>query len=187
MNPDGSKTVYELNINYGDALGENTDLERIQAKKMLAAHNILLSFIGVPAIYYHSLFGSHGDKAAVVRTKDNRQINREKLDADTLISELESNQYRHTIHEGLRKLIETRGKRPEFDPYGEQKVFDLGKNVFVFERYLKNSNSKILCITNVSDRDTTVELPFSGKDLIRDEEVGSRLKIAPYSYYWIRN
>lgn len=47
-NPDGSQSVYELNINYSAALvnkGED-ETEELEVKKMLAAHAILLSFVG---------------------------------------------------------------------------------------------------------------------------------------------
>ena len=61
-NSDGSQTVYELNINYLDALANGDELNQppVVAAKGLAAHSILCSVIGVPAIYYHSLFGYNG-------------------------------------------------------------------------------------------------------------------------------
>ncbi|MGQ2375409.1 alpha-amylase family glycosyl hydrolase [Companilactobacillus zhachilii] len=185
INSDGSKSVYELNINYGDALGNTSDSESTQTKKIIAAHNILLSFIGVPAIYYHSLFGSHGDFEAVNKTKDNRQINREKLNADDLIIELKDNKYRRTIHQGLSKLIQIRGQHSEFNPYGQQEVKNYNKSIFAFERYNKGLKSRILCITNISENRVSVDLPFTGKDIIRNVEIKNKIKIEPYEFYWI--
>ena len=61
--PDGTSAVYELNLSYLDALctpDEAADAE-ILAAKALAAHSILFAFLGVPAVYYHSLVGSSPD------------------------------------------------------------------------------------------------------------------------------
>ena len=54
-NTDGTKSVYELNINYNDALiNKNEDIAtEIQVDKIIASNAILLSCVGVPAIYYH--------------------------------------------------------------------------------------------------------------------------------------
>lgn len=81
-NADGTQSVYELNINYGEALqnpGEDTT-EELVTKKIIAAHSILLTLQGVPAIYYHSLLGSKNDLVGYEESGINRRINREKLE-----------------------------------------------------------------------------------------------------------
>ncbi|XHB95160.1 hypothetical protein AAFF39_08225 [Lactococcus garvieae] len=70
---------------------------------MKAAHSILFSVIGVPAIYYHSLFGSRNDHKGVLDSGINRRINREKLSAERLLDELKSDPYRNGIYMGLKK------------------------------------------------------------------------------------
>ena len=55
---DGSMVPYELNINYLDAIaGNEKDMGRM-VRKFLGSQCILLSVMGMPAIYYHSLLGS---------------------------------------------------------------------------------------------------------------------------------
>ena len=63
--PDGSRLPYEMNINYLDALSNPAEGEPVElaARKFLTAHAILLSLQGVPGIYFHSMFGSRGDRA----------------------------------------------------------------------------------------------------------------------------
>ena len=63
--PDGSRLPYEMNINYLDALSNPAQGEQAElaARKFLTAHAILLSLQGVPGIYFHSMFGSRGDRA----------------------------------------------------------------------------------------------------------------------------
>ncbi len=80
--PDGSNAVYELNINYLDALGDpEAALEPVElvAQRFLAAQAIMLSLRGVPGIYFHSLFGSRGWPEGVAETGRARTVNREKL------------------------------------------------------------------------------------------------------------
>ncbi len=90
--PDGSEGVYELNTNFLDALVEPDDENPDDSAVVrgLAAHAILLSVIGVPAIYYHSLLGSGQDRAGMTESDIARRINREVLDADFLQRELET-------------------------------------------------------------------------------------------------
>jgi len=61
---------------------------------MLAAHAILLSVTGVPAIYDHSLPGSRNDYKGLEESGINRRINREKLEYGRIVHELENNSRR---------------------------------------------------------------------------------------------
>ena len=55
-NPDGTKSPYELNISYFDALSNPSaaESEDTQAARFLAAHSIMLAMRGLPGIYFHS-------------------------------------------------------------------------------------------------------------------------------------
>ncbi|NRA40660.1 MAG: hypothetical protein HRU15_21120 [Planctomycetes bacterium] len=58
-NSDGSTSPYELNITYFDIINDpNADEDiAVQVKRFLASQAIALSFIGIPALYIHSLLG----------------------------------------------------------------------------------------------------------------------------------
>ncbi|AYG00572.1 alpha-amylase family glycosyl hydrolase [Lactococcus allomyrinae] len=170
-NPDGSQSPYELNINYLSALGS--------AEKLLAAHAILLSFLGVPAIYYHSIFGSRNDLKAVQETGIARRINREKLDKTRLYAELESNLERKQIYEKLSQLLKFRKNEVAFNPYGNQKILDFGERVFALKR--EYGKKTLLSIINISDE--IVTLSFSGLDIITQTVFSGTLN--PYQYVWI--
>ena len=60
--PSGGVGPYELNVNLLDLL-DGPGPEAVQ--RFVTAHAILLAFAGIPAIYFHSLVGSHGDPAGV--------------------------------------------------------------------------------------------------------------------------
>jgi sucrose phosphorylase len=87
-NPDGTESPYELNVSYFDALSDGTGSEREQIDRFLAAHAIQLAMIGMPGIYFHSLFGSRGDEAGVEQSGIKRRINRQKFTRAELEAEL---------------------------------------------------------------------------------------------------
>ncbi|MGY3777972.1 sugar phosphorylase [Isobaculum melis] len=183
-NPDGSQTVYELNINYAEALRNPGEDDQTAIKKMLAAHHILLSMVGVPAIYYHSLFGSKNDLAGFEKSGINRRINREKLDADKLLMALKEDHYRQEIFDGILHLIHLRQKSEHFSPYANQEVLDYGHNVFALRRQKKDSSSAIISITNVSPEPVVLQ-NIVGKEMILQQNLHGELQLEPYGIAWI--
>jgi sucrose phosphorylase len=172
-NPDGSQSPYELNINYLSALGS--------PEKMLAAHAILLSFLGIPAIYYHSIFGSKNDLQAVVESGINRRINREKLDKTALYESLKRDKDRQQIYEKLSNLIKLRKAEPAFNPYGQQEILDFGEKVFAVKR--KNADEEIFVAVNISNQPVSIAL--TGFDLVSQLTFSGKLK--PYQYVWLKS
>ncbi len=182
--PDGSEGVYELNTNYLDALvdPENPDPDAAAVARGLAAHAILLSLVGVPAIYYHSLLGSGQDRVGMEESDIARRINREVLDADQLADELVSSPRRSGLLEGLRHLLEVRRTLPGFSPFVDQSVVPLDDRVLVVRR-AAGTASEITAVVNVSDED--VDLPtLSGTDAVTGS-VHRGVKLGPYGYAWL--
>jgi len=184
-NPDGSETVYELNINYLDALANSDELDRptLVAAKGLAAHAILCSIVGVPAIYYHSLFGSSIDLAGMEASGINRRINREVLDAEQLVRGLTTDQRRRTVFTGIKHLLAVRRQHPAFSPYSPQQVERLDTRVFAVRRGV-DTPDETLCVANVTDE--LVELPaVSGVDVLSGR-THQGLTLPAYGYAWIQ-
>ena len=61
--PDRSQVPYEMNINFFDALANPDESPDASIARAICAHAIQFAIIGVPGIYFHSLFGSRGDRA----------------------------------------------------------------------------------------------------------------------------
>lgn len=183
-NPDGSQTVYELNINYGDALRSSEDTDQLAAKKLIAAHNILLSFVGVPAIYYHSIFGSRGDLQGAEESGINRRINRQKIETKQLATELDIDSYRKTVYEGITRLLKERQNYEAFSPYGEQEVLHLDEQVFALKRTAKDG-SEIISLTNVTGTEKIVE-GLNGINVLTQTEVDNNFRLEPYGIAWIK-
>ncbi|WP_251548935.1 alpha-amylase family glycosyl hydrolase [Neobacillus muris] len=185
-NPDGTQSVYELNINYSDALlNKEEDLtEELQVQKILAAHSILLSVIGVPAIYYHSLLGSRNDEKGYLESGINRRINREKLEYNRIVTELEQDSRRKQIFEGMKKLMAIRQQHGAFSPYAPQEVLDLGEQVFALKRTNQDTGEDLYFIVNVSSEPVTVDLDRNVTDLISGEKVNGKLVLGSYQFIW---
>jgi len=177
--------VYELNINFLDALAtpEEVGDDQVVAAKALAAHSILLSFLGVPALYYHSLFGSGPDHEGMRSTGINRRINRALLDADRLVEELHHHPRRKAIFGGLTAMLDARRGQPAFSPFGTQEVEECDCRVLVLRR-AAGTPDELVCATNVTDEPVVLEA-ISGTDVITGQKHGP-LRLPAFGYAWVR-
>jgi glucosylglycerate phosphorylase len=182
--PDGSRSVYELNLSYLDALCTVDEARdpAILTAKALAAHSILFAFLGVPAVYYHSLVGSPPDLEGMVTSRINRRINRAVLDADRLALELRDDLRRRGVFEGMRHLLDVRRRHRAFSPFGTQQVELLDDRVFAVRRGVRDDD-ELWCVTNVTG--DVVRLPVSGRDVLTDTRVDP-LVLGPWGYAWVR-
>lgn len=182
-NPDGSVSPYELNINYFDAISSKQDLKQLNIDKFIAAHMILLSMKGMPAIYIHSLLGSHNDLEGLMSSGINRRINREKLDLDKLELALkDKTSDRYIILNRLLKLIDIRKNYDAFDPKSEQNVLFIDDRVFALSRQGKDTNIDVFI--NVSKEDVYLK-EVIGLDVISENNVNGLL-LKAYQFAWIK-
>lgn len=182
-NPDGRQSVYEMNINYGEALRDPNAPEMTE-KRMIAAHHILLSFVGVPAIYYHSIFGSKNDLKGLQDSGINRRINREKLDKNKLLQELDTNVYRKDIYTNICNMLAIRKQEPAFDPFAEQEVLELGSGVFALRRFSATGEC-VLAITNITGAKSIIQGIY-GHELISNQTLVGKLELEPYGIAWVK-
>lgn len=187
-NTDGSQSVYELNITYFDALiNKDVDVtEQQQIQKMLAAHSILFSMMGVPALYYHSLLGSRNDYHGLAESGIHRRINREKLPYARIVDELANNERRNAIFNGLKQMVEIRRQQSAFSPYAPQTVLELDDRVFGLKRENEKTKEVVYCVVNVTPDDVTIETDISGEDLFTGKKVYKSLALSPYQYVWVK-
>jgi glycosidase len=201
-NQDGSRSVYELNISYFDALSNPAGGERLetQVARFITSQAIMLALAGVPGIYVHSLLGSRSWQEGVELTGHNRTINRQKLDQDALERDLyDPNSLRSQVLAAYHRLLRARASDPAFHPYGVQKVLFLHDAVVTIVRVAPNADSQVLCLHNVSNRSLAIEFDpaqvgltaGTGVDLLTGEsysiaEPGASIPLAPYAVRWVR-
>lgn len=185
-NKDFSVTPYELNINFQDAVANKDDQQDIRISKFIASQVILLSFIGVPGIYIHSLLGSRNDYKGLESSKINRRINREKLDYGDIISDLkDSSTTRYKVFYKYLELIGIRKKYSAFSPTAKQEVIYIDDRVFSILRFNEKNNQKILVLVNVSNDIIKINHQMSGYDVIHDEIINRDTVLESYQYRWI--
>lgn len=201
-NPDGSASPYELNINYFDALSNPRRGEalELQLRRFVAAHALMLSLPGVPAFYFHSLFGSRGWKEGVQQTGQNRTINRQKLNRDELESQLASpTSLRARVFNSLKQLIQARTAQPTFTPFGAVwNVVECPPPIFALHRQTRGGEQHLFCLQNLSSQPQTFTLsapptllPVSGiwEDLIGKQRMELKpqttLTVQPYQTLWL--
>jgi len=182
--PDGPRSVYELNLSYLDALctpAEARDPDVLVAKA-LAAHSILFTLLGVPAVYLHSLVGSPPDLEGMVTSRINRRINRAVLDADRLDVELREDPRRRGVLSGLSHLLAVRRQHEAFSPYGTQRVESLDDRVFAVRRG-EGTCDELLCVTNVTEDEVPLEV--LGTNVLTGSIVDP-LVLGPWGSAWVQ-
>jgi sucrose phosphorylase len=183
--PGGSQEPYELNINYLDAVAGDVKDDETRAQKFMASQCILLSMMGLPAVYYHSLVGSRGDREGCVKSGIKRRINREKLDIRKLRQELgEPLSLRGLVASRYRALIRLRRETPAFHPDSPQQILRFRAEIFALLR--GKDSGKVLVLVNVSGRALKIDAGFSGKDLVSGEDCGPQVEMAGWQYRWIK-
>jgi len=200
-NPDGSKSPYELNINYYDALsgGDSPDDDPLALARIRCAHAIQCALAGMPGIYFHSLFGSRNDRAGAEHSGIPRRINREKLRLDALDAALADPASRRArVFAALAELLRVRAATPAFHPGAPQDILDLDPRVFAIAKVGPDADSLVLAIHNVSSETVELTLPhagpweslFTGQTELgtnaRSVEAGTKLTLAPYDIRWLQ-
>lgn len=206
---------YEMNINYLEAIAEATLPDDQRARKFLTSQAIMLAMAGVPGIYVHSLIGSTNWTEGVKQTGHNRTINRQKLDYETVVAELQDEgTLRNLVFTGYKHLLEIRATEAAFHPAAEQHIVDAGPSVFAILRVTaerdeelleddEEESGRILCLHNVShelaectiDRQLielgdsrVLENLVEGETIYPHDEGGGRISIElePYEVMWLK-
>ena len=180
--PDGTRLPYELNINYLDALSDPAAREPIEliARRFLTAQAIMLSLRGVPAIYFHSMFGSRGDRPGAESSGLPRRVNRQKLDQRELEAELaDSASMRGQVFGGCQRDLQMRRRHAAFHPCGEQRVLAVDPRVFAVRRISPDGTDRVLCLHNVSNETVPVPAASGGG-------AGTVSRLSPYQVLWVK-
>jgi sucrose phosphorylase len=166
------------------AITEPEDDTQTKAAKFLAAQSILLSFIGVPAVYYHSFLGSENDVAGMEESGINRRINRKKFSVESLEAELaEQGSLRNNVYSEMVRLLNVRQQQSAFSPSSSQQVLELGDGLFGLQR--GEGDKAIRFVVNLSQQAQSVTLNSGGKDLVSDQSFDNQFTLNPYQFVWL--
>lgn len=161
--PGSGKTYFNfLSIHERDPFEKN--LIEPSVDMILAAHSILFSLQGIPAVDYRTLLGISSP-----------------IDRDALIHELKTDPYRLQVFSGIVSQLNVKRTHPAFSPYAEQRIDTSDKRVFTVER--KNEGETLMLYTNVSEE--SVSIRTRGTNLFTGEPVET-IELGAYGYAWIK-
>lgn len=154
QNPDCSFSPYEINTTYIDALSNQSDEDELRLKRFMVAHSILLTIIGIPAVYVQSILGGRNYYEGVEKTGANRTINRQKYKASEICdSLLKSGSFRNQVYRELQELIQLRRSEEAFHPNCAMRVLETNHATFGIVR-----DEKVYVLHNMSDQAQTISL-----------------------------
>lgn len=185
QNPDGSFSPYEINTTYIDALSNQADEDDLRVKRFMLAHSILLTIVGIPAVYIQSILGGRNYYDGVEETGANRTINREKYEASEICdSLLEVGSLRNRVYRELQELIQLRRSESAFHPNHSMRVLATSGTTFGIVR-----NEEVYALHNMSDQAQAVTLEAGTYiNLLTKNEcrIGQEVILEPYQFVWLR-
>lgn len=187
-NPDGTRSPYEINVTYLDALSAQNSSDDERIARFILAHAVLLSFPGVPAVYIQSILGSRNDYEGVERLGYNRAINRKKYTAGQVDLELNNkNSIRHKIYSRLSEFIAIRRGESAFHPDAQAFFESLDEQILKIVRVAENGE-RITALFNFSNNVHTVYGDtLTGMELLSGQAVsGKELTLNPWQVMWIK-
>ena len=191
-----TKKVYEANITVFNALqkSDNDPKGKYFFERYISAHAIMISFEGIPAVYFNSLFGTSNDEAKFIISGNNRDVNRYRWNNTNLLNKLKNNKSKQYIfYKNITNLLEIRRKQSAFHPNAYRQTINLGPKIFCFKRVSLDKKQTIICITNLSSeiKQTTFNINLSNwRDLINLNFKFKKTKILelqPFQTLWLSN
>ena len=188
----------ESALETGDELLINRSIDLI-----LLLHSMIMSFGGIPLLYYGDEIGTLNDYSYLEddsKAGDNRWMHRPKIDWEKAALRKQHGTVEQRIFEGLQKMIAVRKSTPAFADYNNRELIETGNShLFVFMRnnpFLPDDN--VLVVGNFDDSPqslTLSDLSNRGRfeygqlqDLYSGESptmFKDQLVIPPYRFYWL--
>jgi sucrose phosphorylase len=188
-NPDGSRSPYEINVTYMDALSPKASSDDDRLARFVLAHAVLLSFPGVPAVYIQSILGSRNDYAGVEKAGYNRAINRQKYELEDIEAAMSAEGgLRQRVYQRLTRLIALRREHHAFHPDAKAEFSTLNKSVLQITRVAEN-NERLIGLFNFSASTQIVANKYKeGREIISGCDInGAEITLNPWQVMWILN
>ena len=191
-----SKKVYEANLTVFNALKKSDfDIDgKFYFERYISAHAIMISFEGVPAIYFNSLFGTSNDEAKYIITGNNRDVNRYRWNQKVIFNHLKNSKSKQSIfYKNLTNLLSIKMRQKAFHPNASRTTLNMGSKIFCFKRTSIDKKQSIICISNLSSKNQIIKLNkniINYRNLIDPKtEFKNKnfLTLKPFQTVWLRN
>ena len=172
--------------------------------QILLLHGLILSYGGLPLLYYGDEVGTLNDDAYLqdpYKMEDNRWVHRPIIDWQKLERRFETGTVENRIFEGLRHLIAVRKEIDVFADFNNRSLIETDNpHLFVFERYdLHQSRHSVLVVANFHPEPQHLDMSQVGphwqldgyqriEDLISGHQpdvFGDNLIVPGFGQYWL--
>lgn len=177
----------------------NEEEKKLAIERVLLLYKILLSFRGVPLLYYGDEIGMLNDysyREKKEEVNDSRWVHRPFMDWQKAKKRHDGESVEGRIFQSLVSLLEKRKNLEVLWPHVSQSIIDSGnEHVFAFVR--SSSQDMLLVIANFSDKTQIVsghllekigmEKPI--KDVISEREIpvsDGVMILEPYACWWLK-
>lgn len=192
-----------VGLEYALEQGDPKDIEDA-VKIILLLHSLIMSFGGIPLLYYGDELGTINDVSYLEdphKKGDSRWVHRPKINWDEAELRNEPGNPQYAIFSALKRMIAVRKEIDVFADYNNRDLIDVGnEHLFVFERYsINQQQDRVLVVSNFNDKPQHLQLDDLGSwgnpqyGQIYDLYTGQRpdvfknaLVIPPFSFYWLR-
>ena len=184
---------------------EQQDQEKIDHAigRILLLHSMIMSFGGIPLIYYGDETGTLNDYSYLedeARKNDNRWMHRPRIDWEKVEKRHQQGTVEQRIFDGLKKMIAARKTIPAFSDYNNRQLIETGNShLLAFWRtHPEQHKASVLVVGNFDATPQSLDLSILGNQglflygNVRDINTGEtpalykeQLVIPPYRFYWL--
>ena len=172
-------------------------------KLILLFHSMILSFGGIPLLYYGDEIGTINDdsyKSDPIKAGDSRWVHRHVIDWEKAELRHTSGTVEYAIFTALKRMIAVHKENEIFADFNNREVIDVeNPHLFVFERYdINRASERVLVVANFDAKPQNLDLdslaswglPHYGQlvDLYSGQqpEIFKNMLVVPsYSFYWL--
>ncbi|WP_052074659.1 alpha-amylase family protein [Shewanella mangrovi] len=178
-------------------------LMRNSHKHIVMLHSLIMSFGGIPLLYYGDEVGTLNDynyERDTDKSADSRWLHRPKLDWSVMEKRHEPGSIQQQLFTDMKKLIELRKQTDAFADFNNRELLELGNDaVFGYVRYnYANPSDKVVVIANLSAEPQRIELellrqsayvdPLMLEDLWTGRSpavFSNQLVLGGFQFYWL--
>ena len=189
------KKVYEANITLFNAF-KYSDFDKsgiFGFERYMAAHTIMISFDGIPAIYFNSMFGNSNDNSKYIISGNKRDLNRYRWNKDKIEDHLkDQNSKQNKYYKNMSNILAIRSKQKAFHPNAIRKTLKLGSNFFGIKRVSTDNKQSIYCITNMTSKLQLLKVNkniFYKRNLFKSKltKKSGKIQFDPFQTVWLTN
>jgi len=177
----------------------NHELIELAIRKLLLMHSGIMSFGGIPLVYYGDEVACLNDYSFLqdpTKQDDNRWLNRPIIDWDKVARRQQPGTLEQRVFDAMKKMIALRKAIPEFHNENDYRLIE-NDNPHVFSFVREKEWQKTLVLMNVSAQPQWLSQSilegtgfghyvydqYEGRDVQLD---GGLLKLEPYQFLWLK-